>query len=492
MRSLRRTLILGAVGGMIAVLAFAGALVYVLVRRGLVEQLDRSLMDKARLLASTLERESAEVELEFDELDMSEFSRREGPGYLQLWLADGSVLYRSESLGGRDIERARGAAVESVAARWTPLPGGRTGRSVQLAFLPRSEPPRREEGDAAGGGDGTRAVGPPRANAETITLVLARDAGDVEAVLRSLRAVLFVVGLAATGVSSGVLWLVIRRGLVPLDRVAGQIGRLGGGDLAKRIEAGGTPRELRAVVDGLNGLLGRLEAAFRRERCFSADVAHELRTPLAGLRSTIEVALSRAGRAARYEGALRDCLGAVLRMQAMVERLLSLARMEAGQVQAAPEPVVPDDLLDALWRPMEQDARRRNLRVRRTRGAGRAIRTDPALLALVFGNVLENAVMYADEAGTVEIETAAAAGTLHLRVANTGSTLPQEQVGEIFDRCWRGDASRSAAGAHSGLGLSLVRKAVEILGGSVEATSSPGGSFEIRLSVADVGSSSRP
>lgn len=474
-RSLRRTLILGTIGGITVVLLVAGTLIYVLVRRNLVEQFDRSLADKARLLASTVEQESNEIELEFEEYDLGEFQGPAGPGYLQLWLSDGAVLYRSASLGGRDMERKGDSRTGYPVFRWVALPKGRTGRAVELTFHSRVDEDdwRRARQKRAG----------PR-----IALVLARNAGDVEAALNSLRWVLICVGLAAIGVSSGVLWLVIRRGLAPLNQVADQISRLGDQDLAERIHAGAAPAEIQPVVNRLNDLLGRLEAAFRRERSFSADVAHELRTPLAGLRSTMEVALSKARQPAEYAEALGDCLRMALRMQAMTESLLSLARLEAGQVNIELESVVPDDLVRTTWGGLAEEARRRNLQVRWTLGATQAVRTDPTLLRLVVGNIMDNAVVYTDEGGTVEIETAGDDDKARVRVANSGSTISRDQTEIVFERFFRGDAARSATGVNCGLGLALVRRAVSVLGGSVEVKSSAGGQFEIAVSIPSLNS----
>ena len=470
MRSLRRTLVLATAGSITAVLLAAGTLVYVLARSKLVEQFDHSLADKARLLASTIEQETGKIELEFDELDMGEFQHAAGPGYLQLWRSDGSGLYRSASLGVAELQRTAGSAMGSAAFQWITLPNGRTGRAVEITVQPRLDEAGREP--------------PARPPARTaITLVLARDAGSLHAALNSLKGVLLGVGLAAVALSSVVLWLAIRRGLAPLDEVADEIGRLGDNDLARRIRARAAPQELQPVINRLNDLLGRLEAAFQRERSFSADVAHELRTPLGGLRATMEVALSKTRQPQEYEQAIHDCLRTALAMQAMTEGLLSLGRLESGQVDLEPEWIVPDELVQAAWQPLEEQTKKRKLQVRFTEGAKQAIRTDPTLLRLVIGNIMENAVIYADEGGTVEIQTTGDDHAARLRVANSGSAVCPEQTEMVFDRFWRGDAARSAAGVRSGLGLALVKRAASVLGGRVEVTSTPGGQFQIAVSI---------
>jgi signal transduction histidine kinase len=188
-----------------------------------------------------------------------------------------------------------------------------------------------------------------------------------------------------------------------------------------------------------------------------------------------------------YTEAIGDCLRTALRMQAMVEALLSLVRLEAGQVQIQPESIVPDELVRSSWGALEEEARRRKLQVRLTQGATRPVRTDPTLLNLVVGNILENAVVYTNEGGTVEIESSADDSAMHIRVANSGSRIPRDQADMVFERFWRGDAARSEAGVRCGLGLSLVRRAVSVLAGSVEVESGAGGQFEITVSIPDRG-----
>ena len=472
MRSLRRNLILGTTIGSAVVLLAAGVLLYVLVRTGLVDQFDRGLVDKARLLASTVEQKRGRIDLDFDELDMREFDASDGRGFLQLRLADGSTLFRSQSLGKADLPCVA-EPIESPAYRWATLPDGRAGRAVSFTFVPRVDDGGRNPGDPA-----TR----PRAP-RVVTLVLARDTAPVDATLGPLKALLVSVGLVSVAVSSGVLWLVVRRSLRPLDRVAAQIGRLGHSDLSERIDVENAPRELQPVVQRLNELLARLEGAFQRERSFTADVAHELRTPLAGLRATMEIALSRTRRGEEYEDAIGDCLRIAMQMQAMVENLLSLARLEAGRVEVHPERVHLNDLVRASWAQLAKPAEARRLDVQWALGQDVCATTDPTLIGLVVRNLLENAVAYADEGGSVAIETLAGDGGATVGIGNTGSKVPQDQVGRLFDRFWRGDEARSAAGIHCGLGLPLVERIMAVLGGRVEVRSSAGGRFEITVSL---------
>jgi signal transduction histidine kinase len=482
MRSLRASLILGTTVGTAVVLIVAGVLLYKLVEAGLVAQFDRSLIDKARLLASMVEQKGRKVDLEFEELDKTEFQSPARGGYVQLWRADGGVLFRSPSLGREDLERAAGP-LDRPLARKARLPNGRAARAVGITFQPRLEHEDRDARDVEHRGRDERSATRAAVAPETLTLVLARDAGSIDAVLVPLKVLLVSVGLVTMAVLWGVLWMIVRRGLRPLDRAAEQIGRLGEQDLSERIEVGDVPRELRPVVDRFNGLIQRLEAAFRRERAFAGDVAHELRTPLAGLRTTLEVAVSRARLPAEYQEAIADCLAIVGQMQAMVENLLSLARLESGQVEVRPGAVRLSRLIRETWQPLARAAGARHLHVQWSLRLEEPVTTDPALLGAVIRNVLENAVIHADEGGTVEVATLGGDGRTEIRVSNSAGAMSPEQAGHVFERYWRADAARSSTGVHCGLGLALVKKVTEVLGGAVEARCDADGRFHMAISI---------
>lgn len=476
MRSLRSTLILRTTVATTAILLLAGTLLYLLVRAKLIGEFDDSLVDSARLLASMVEQQPRTVNLEFGEFDMHEFEAPTRSGYLELWWSNGSVLYRSPSLQGGDLN-LRGGTSNSPIYRSVRLPNGDNGRGVVFTFAPRLE---NEDVNEKSPGSFRR---PTNAPVEYLTLGLARSTVATEATLAELRAALGAVGLLAIAVCGGTLWSVIRHAWRPLEDVATQISQLDEHDLSARVAVPDAASELRPLVTRLNDLLRRLEEAFHRERTFSANVAHELRTPLAGLRAMMEVMLSRSREPEQYQGALADGLVITTRMQAMIENLLSLARLESEPAETEPEPVFPNELLRMAWAGAEQAAQSRRLDVRWNLAPDTPCLGNPFLLELVFRNILENAVAYADEGGQVSIETAGSEEQMSITVRNTGSKLAPDQVEQAFGRFWRGDQARSGGGIHSGLGLPLVKKAMEVLGGTVSVRSENGGEFVITVSI---------
>jgi two-component system sensor histidine kinase QseC len=294
---------------------------------------------------------------------------------------------------------------------------------------------------------------------------------------------LIVVGVAATLASLGVLAWLVRMGLKPVDRLARRIGLIDEGQLSARIDPTESPRELSAIVTRLNEMLARLDAAFHREKTMTANVAHELRTPLAGIRSTLEVALSRERDSETSRQVMSECLQICTQTQRLVETLLAMARMEAGKDSIKSERTEVGALLRMAWKPHAELAREREARVLWEVERDLQIETDAEKLQVVFANVLENAAHYVDTGGTITIHGGRSNGRFQFGVSNTGNRLAIDEVSRVFDLFWRGDASRAATGTHCGLGLPLCKTVLERLGGTIHAESTPDGRFVVSVTI---------
>lgn len=463
MRSLRSRVLASTAAATGIVLLVSGAVVFAWIEKAVWDEFDESLATKARSLAALVEQDEDELELEFAEADLPEYRPSERAEYYQVWSPGETVAARSASLEGRDMARIAGPPAEPAYATVT-LPNGRRGRLVGIRFTPRASDKDRES----------------TARHEA-TLVLGQETEPIEHVLERIRAGMLAVGATAVLVSVGVLAWVVRRGLKPVDRLAGQISAVGETDLGTRIEPAGCPSELAPVVDRLNDLLARLEAAFRRERQFTADVAHELRTPLAGVRSMLEVALSRSRDTDAYRETLRDCLHVSQQMQSMVESLLCLARADARQLEVRKESIDVATLLRECWSVLAGRAAARRLHVSWDLQEPCVLHADAGKLRPVLQNVLNNAVAYANEGGRIDVTAAARDRTVALTVRNTGSKLSPQQVEHVFDRFWRGDIARRGGEEHSGLGLALCKTMVDVLGGSIRAESTREGEFVLSI-----------
>ena len=276
---------------------------------------------------------------------------------------------------------------------------------------------------------------------------------------------------------------VVRSGLRPLNTIATEIAAISEDSLATRITTQCAPTEIVPIKNRLNELLSRLQTSFDRERQFNADVAHELRTPLAGIRSTIEVALTRNRDATEYQAALSDCLEIAKDMESVVNNLLMLARLEAKQISFKTEQVQLSELLDSCWRCFSKKADERSIVFENQIPAEITCQSDPEHLSMVFSNLLDNASEYADQGGQIRTTARRTDDSVDIAVSNTGCKLTAEQVTKVSDCFWRGDPSRSDAGIHCGLGLALVQRIVKALGGKFSIQLEQGGIFATKVTL---------
>ena len=452
--SLRARLLLGVIAGLVVLQVASSIVVYALQRRALYKRFDQALVTTAKALSPQVKYDKSKgVHFDMEEMDeapVSEFQRPKGPDYFQVWRSDGSVVARSQTLGEANLPIVPSA--QRPVAYDCPLPRGEAGRAVQMTIeLQQKGPPERRT--------------PP----QIVTLVVARE---IEAVLNDLWTLGWILAgtsLASVLVAGGLALAVVTHGLRPLGRVTRQIADVGPSDLGARIDPAGLPAELQPVAQRLNEMLARLQTAFDRERGFTADAAHEFRNPIAAIRSTGEVALASPQTPDEYRQDIAQMVALAAGMQGMVEKLLVLARLDAGLVPlnlasvALNEVVAP--AVAALGQSLESSAVSLDCRI----GTGLAAVADRDLLGLVVKNALDNAAEYVDAGGRITVEGSNSGSAVVLTVTNTGCRLAPEQASCVFERFWRADPARSAAGAHAGLGLSLVARAVAMMGGTAQA-----------------------
>ncbi len=428
--------------------------------RALFRQFDERLEQDARAVANMVE-ERAGGPWEFESEPFEEFEQKSGAAYFEVWMDDGSVLARSPSLGTADLERPRSLTPSTVTAGRLP-----DGRAAHL-FLD-TLPPRHD------------AEGPPQPSGRRVTVAVARSTVEVDATLATLRLVLWGSGMTVLVLAALAGALSIQGGLAPVGRLEARIDELSARRLGDRLPIEDLPRELRPAVVKLNELLSRLEESFGRERQFSADVSHELRTPIAGLRSVLEVTLLRERPASEYRAALDEALIVVMHMNALVENLLMLSRLDAKVMRGVQEEIAVRELVNESYAPFAAKALGRRLRFENRIPPGAVLFSDREKLRIVVSNLLANAVEYTAENGQVTVEGATSTDEV-LTVADSGPTIPDDALDRIFDRFFRLDSSRSAAGEHSGLGLALTRALCDALGFSIAAENRFDGWLAFRL-----------
>jgi len=264
--------------------------------------------------------------------------------------------------------------------------------------------------------------------------------------------------------------IVVRRNLRPLQRITDAARRVSAENLAIDLPTGNLPRELRAVAEAFNAMLVSLRESFARLSAFSADLAHELRTPISNMTGLGQVTLSKPRSGDAYRLVLESNMEECERLSRMVSEMLFLAGMdrpgerlrrsafdlaeEARHVAQFFEPVLEDRHMAIV-----------------VSGSGR-VDADRDMVRRAISNLVSNAVQHCPDGGRVEIEVESSGERCRFTVRNPGSGIPAEHLPRVFDRFYRADPARSGGG--SGLGLAIVKSIAEVHGGHVAATSDPG------------------
>jgi heavy metal sensor kinase len=291
-------------------------------------------------------------------------------------------------------------------------------------------------------------------------------------------------GIAFAATVMGGLWL-IRLGLAPLQRLSEAVSQVSTRDFRLPLDPTRLPRELTPIAERLTGTLEMLKRAFAREKQAAADISHELRTPLAALLTTIDVGLRKPRSPEEYREILDDCRTSGQQMGQLVERLLALARLDAGVATLRPREVDVTSLAEqcvALVRPL---AEARGLQLSLHVNGPAEVNADADKVREVLTNLLHNAIQYNRPRGAIDLSVERNNGELYLEVRDTGIGIAPEAREHIFERFYRADPSRHADGLNAGLGLAIVKGYVDLMGGTIHVESTPGegSTFQVRLPI---------
>jgi two-component system, OmpR family, heavy metal sensor histidine kinase CusS len=263
---------------------------------------------------------------------------------------------------------------------------------------------------------------------------------------------------------------VTRRGLRPLAEMRRSLERVQPGHLNERIEPARWPRELQPLAVSFDAMLGRLEDSFTRLSQFSADLAHELRTPIGNMLGEAQVALTRERDAREYRSVIESTAAECERLSGIIDNLLFLARADSAEQQIQRSQFNGRAALEKItsfYQPLAEERR-----ITTTCEGEAEIFADPILFNRAVGNLIDNALRFAPDGGSIRISIRNAENATEISITDTGSGIASEHLPHVFDRFYRGDASRSSAG--TGLGLSLVKSIVDLHGGRAMIQSEPG------------------
>ncbi len=452
MRSIRRTLLLRLFAGALGLLLAGAALLYLGGSWLLTEQFDAMLRTKLATFLTLVDEEGYFIELGLNQRSMPEYfaPKPSDPAapvpseYFQVWLLEGPVLYRSESLGQSDLERRFGT--ETAPSIWDhPLPDGRAGRAIGTEFVVHNYEPGEED------------PGPAH-----VVLVLARGRGLLDQALAALLAGTIAGIVLLLGAGYFIVRTAVKRGLLPLEDLARHVGAVDDPLHASHFPTEGIPSELTPLAGSHNQMLDRIRAAFERERRTTANIAHELRTPITELVILSEAAERWGDDPVEMSRRLRELREIGGQMSTLISTLLELARMESGQVALEIEPIDLSETVRACWGSLAATAEANALTFQGPDGDGPLVRADRAALSILLANLLSNAVEHAPAGDRIGCQVGSTNGRGFLVLSNAANGLAAQDLDKLAEPFWRVNSSADNR-HHVGLGLSLVARLAALL-----------------------------
>jgi two-component system, OmpR family, heavy metal sensor histidine kinase CusS len=306
-----------------------------------------------------------------------------------------------------------------------------------------------------------------KSGGKTYAIQVAQDRSSDEQVEREFGVLLIVVLSGSILASALIAIMVTRHGLRPLGEMTRSLERTGPTHLNERVAQTGWPRELQPLAVAFDDMLARLEISFTRLSQFSADLAHELRTPIANILGEAQVTLTRERSPEEYREVIESTIAECERLSGIVDNLLFVARVDAAR-----EPIERKQFdgraalekIATFYRTIAED---RHVTINCTGGG--EIYGDPVLFSRAVSNLVDNALRFTPDGGAIQISIAPRATHSKVAVSDSGCGIPSEHLPRVFDRFYQVDSSRSSAGA--GLGLALVKSIVELHGGSAKIES---------------------
>jgi two-component system, OmpR family, sensor kinase len=435
---------------LLAVVFGFGTALYLRVRYAMFEQVDADLLGAAQVVAAKLQQAEA-AKLEIPEAYRYRFGADvvDAP-YLIVWNRNGRVQITS-------------AGAPSELRPVKDLPAQQNARP----FYGRSRGPYRE----------VIIRGPTGSH-----VLVGRQTGREQNELARLLWWLLGTGAGIVGLGLGGAWLLSRRILAPIEEISRLAERISAANLSERINRSRIKSELGRLAEVLNQMFERLQASFQQQVRFTADASHELRTPTAVVLAQTEMALAKDRSQEEYREALGACRRAAKRMESLVDGLLTLARIDAGQLEIRHDEVDMQQVVEnsvALLKPLaeqKQIALRCDLHAARVSG-------DAARLCQVVTNLINNAIAYNHAGGQVHMRLTAEEHHAVVTVSDTGIGIDESDMPKIFGRFYRADKARTVSHGGAGLGLTICQGIVHGLGGTIEVASvlGEGTTFTVRL-----------
>jgi two-component system heavy metal sensor histidine kinase CusS len=443
----------------IALLSLFGAFLYFSLKESLQVSARNTLADKISVMRQILRERPNDQEALEEEVQWESTARQSSVYYSRLLREDGTLVIQSS-----------GAAGLIPKLSLCPTPASENRPFVETREF-RPAPERTLlvcSAWATSAGAGDAAQGKPQRFIYTVAL----DTSTEQGVLHDYRNKLLLVLIGGSVISAFIGTFVARRGIRPIEEISAAAHRITANALAERVGSMAWPRELAGLATEFDAMLQRLEDSFRRLSQFSADIAHELRTPINNLMGEAEVALSRERTSGEYAKVIASSLEEYHRLAELIDSLLFLARAENADLSLQKSWFqIADELANLL---SYHELAAAELGVALGFSGDAMLFADSTLFRRAISNVVANALRHTASGGNVSVEVHPERDAVKILVRDNGTGIPAEHLPRLFDRFYRVDASRNTAMAGTGLGLAIVKTIMDLHGGSVTIQSELG------------------
>ena len=441
-------------------LALAIVSLYLVLVRELEKSTDLFLADKVHVLRTMLRERPDDQDALREEVELESAARQYERFYIRVLGDRNTPLLMTPGMADQ-LDLARLATQTRSRPDRTIRMKGRNGRAFRVTSV-------------------SAQVGSPPT--QTDTLQIAVDVSQKEALLARFRFWFWAILLATFVLFPLAGYQIARHGIRPVEEMATTARHISSTNLRERILAEGYPFELASLARTFNQMLDRLEESFERISRFSADIAHDLRTPVNNIRGEAEVALARARSAGEYRDVIESCLEEAVRLSDLIGDLLFLARAESPLSHLRRERVDVGELLGGVREYYEASAADGEVSLITTVAGEPVIaELDRTLLQRAVGNLVSNALAHTPPGGEVVLGTNADHSAIRIEVSDTGVGIPAEALPRVFDRFFRVDSSRFQGSGGTGLGLAIVKSIALLHGGNVEISSRPGQGTRVTL-----------
>jgi two-component system heavy metal sensor histidine kinase CusS len=449
---------------------FATAGLYLVLVSELEKSTDLFLADKVHVLRTMLRERPGDWDALREEVELESAARRYEQFYIRLLDERNTPLLMTPGMADQ-LDLAQLASQTQSRPDRNIRMKGRGGRAFRVTSAPAP-------------------AGSPATQTDTIQIAI--DVSQKEALLARYRFWFWAILLATFAIFPMIGYQIARHGIRPVEEMATTARNISSTNLRERIVPEGYPSELESLAGTFNQMLDRLEESFERISRFSADIAHDLRTPVNNIRGEAEVALARARSAGEYRDVIESCLEEAVRLSDLIGDLLFLARAESPLTHLRRERVDVGELLDGVREYYEASAADGGVSLTATVSGKPVIaELDRTLLQRAVGNLVSNALAHTPCGGTVGLATNPDFSNTEssnqdfsmicIEVSDTGVGIPPEALPRVFDRFFRVDSSRSQQSGGTGLGLAIVQTIAQLHGGKVEISSQMGHGTRVTL-----------